>query len=163
MSLRTLLAMFSLPAALASACLLYTAAASAEHHEGGAKAAAGESAAKPEAAEPKPVATGTGLIFTELKAGTGANPTPTSTVTVHYTGTFKSGRVFDSSVERGKPASFPLNRVISCWTEALQRMKVGGKAKLICPGKIAYGLRGRPPTIPPNATLHFEVELLGIE
>jgi FKBP-type peptidyl-prolyl cis-trans isomerase FkpA len=84
-------------------------------------------------------------------------------VRVHYHGTFPNGKVFDSSVERGKPASFPLNRVIPCWTEGLQQMQVGGKAKLVCPPSIAYGARGAPPRIPPNATLYFEVELLAIQ
>jgi len=84
-------------------------------------------------------------------------------VVVHYHGTFPDGRVFDSSVDRGEPARFPLNRVIKCWTEGLQRMKVGGKSLLICPPAIAYGPRGRPPKIPANSTLHFEVELLGVQ
>ena len=81
---------------------------------------------------------------------------------VHYHGTFPDGSVFDSSVERGQPARFPLNRVIKCWTEGLQLMKVGGKAQLVCPPDIAYGKRGAPPRIPPDTTLNFEVELLGI-
>jgi FKBP-type peptidyl-prolyl cis-trans isomerase FkpA len=84
-------------------------------------------------------------------------------VQVHYHGTFPDGRVFDSSVERGDPASFPLNRVIPCWTQGVQQMKVGGKAKLVCPPELAYGAAGAPPTIPPNATLVFEVELLAIQ
>ena len=79
---------------------------------------------------------------------------------VHYRGTFPDGREFDSSYKRGQPAEFPLNRVIKCWTEGVQRMKVGGKAKLTCPPSIAYGERGAGGPIPPNATLQFEVELL---
>jgi len=83
-------------------------------------------------------------------------------VKVHYRGTFAGGKEFDSSYSRGQPAEFPLNRVIKCWTEGVQRMKVGGKAKLTCPASIAYGERGAGGVIPPNATLQFEVELLGI-
>jgi len=104
-----------------------------------------------------------GLTITHITEGSGARPTATDVVRVHYHGTFPNGKVFDSSVERGKPASFPLNRVIPCWTEGLQQMQVGGKAKLLCPPDLAYGARGSPPRIPPNATLHFEVELLAIE
>jgi FKBP-type peptidyl-prolyl cis-trans isomerase FkpA len=84
-------------------------------------------------------------------------------VTVHYKGTFPDGREFDSSYKRGQPIDFPLNRVITCWTEGVQRMKVGGKAKLTCPPEIAYGARGAGSAVPPNATLLFEVELLGIQ
>jgi FKBP-type peptidyl-prolyl cis-trans isomerase FkpA len=104
-----------------------------------------------------------GLEIVHITEGTGAAPTATSRVKVHYHGTFEDGRVFDSSVERGQPATFPLNRVIPCWTEGLQQMKVGGKAKLVCPPAIAYGAAGRPPKIPANTTLYFEVELLAIE
>ena len=104
-----------------------------------------------------------GLQVEHLKEGTGASPTATSRVKVHYHGTFEDGRVFDSSVQRGKPAVFPLNGVIKCWTEGLQQMKVGGKAKLTCPPAIAYGAAGRPPKIPPSTTLYFEVELLEIQ
>jgi FKBP-type peptidyl-prolyl cis-trans isomerase len=107
--------------------------------------------------------TASGLEITTLREGTGASPKPRDRVVVHYHGTFEDGKVFDSSVDRGKPASFPLNRVIRCWTEGLQLMKVGGKARLVCPPKIAYGARGKPPRIPPNATLTFEVELLEIK
>jgi FKBP-type peptidyl-prolyl cis-trans isomerase FkpA len=104
-----------------------------------------------------------GLTITHITEGSGARPTATDVVRVHYHGTFPNGKVFDSSVERGRPARFPLNRVIPCWTEGLQQMRVGGKAKLVCPPSIAYGAGGSPPRIPPNATLHFEVELLEIE
>ena len=109
------------------------------------------------------VTTSTGLIYTSLKEGSGASPQASDTVRVHYRGTFPDGTEFDSSYSRGQPAQFPLNRVIRCWTEGVQMIKVGGKARLICPPAIAYGERGTPGgPIPPNATLHFEVELLGI-
>ena len=104
-----------------------------------------------------------GLVYRSLKDGGGAAPIATDVVRVHYRGTFPDGREFDSSIARGQPAEFPLNRVIKFWTEGVQRMKVGGKAQLVCPPAIAYGERGTPGgPIPPNATLHFEVELLGI-
>ena len=103
-----------------------------------------------------------GLVYRSLKEGTGSSPTPTDVVKVHYRGTFTNGKEFDSSYKRGEPASFPLDRVIKCWTEGVQRMKVGGKAKLVCPPAIAYGERGAGGVIPPNATLVFEIELLGI-
>ncbi|NJL29900.1 MAG: FKBP-type peptidyl-prolyl cis-trans isomerase [Thermoanaerobaculia bacterium] len=108
------------------------------------------------------VKTDSGLIYIETLAGTGDSPAATDTVKVHYHGTLRDGSVFDSSVERGQPASFPLNRVIPCWTEGVQKMKVGGKAKLVCPPEIAYGDQGAPPRIPPGAALSFEVELLEI-
>jgi FKBP-type peptidyl-prolyl cis-trans isomerase FkpA len=107
--------------------------------------------------------TPTGLVYSEIKAGTGPTPAATDTVKVHYHGTLPDGKVFDSSVERKEPATFPLNGVIPCWTEGVQLMKVGGKSKLVCPSAIAYGDRGAPPDIKPGATLVFEVELLGIE
>ena len=107
--------------------------------------------------------TASGLIYRSVKEGSGPSPKPTDTVTVHYTGSLIDGKVFDSSVKRGQPAEFPLNQVIKCWTEGLQKMKVGGKAKLICPSSIAYGDEGRPPTIPGGATLVFDVELLSIK
>jgi FKBP-type peptidyl-prolyl cis-trans isomerase len=107
--------------------------------------------------------TDSGLIFIPIKDGTGPSPAATDTVKVHYHGTLRDGTVFDSSVERGTPATFPLNRVVPCWTEGLQKMKVGGKAKLVCPSSIAYGDRGAPPKIKPGAPLVFEVELLEIE
>jgi FKBP-type peptidyl-prolyl cis-trans isomerase FkpA len=102
-----------------------------------------------------------GLIYIEEKAGTGDHPKATDKVKVHYRGTLISGIEFDSSYSRGQPAEFPLGGVVKCWTEGLQKMKVGGKAKLVCPAEIAYGDRGQPPRIPGGATLVFEVELLG--
>jgi FKBP-type peptidyl-prolyl cis-trans isomerase FkpA/FKBP-type peptidyl-prolyl cis-trans isomerase FklB len=106
--------------------------------------------------------TSSGIVITEIKPGTGESPKATDKVKVHYTGTLIDGTVFDSSVKRGEPATFPLNGVIKCWTEGVQTMKVGGKSKLICPSDLAYGDHGQPPTIPPGATLVFEVELLEI-
>jgi len=117
-----------------------------------------EKAAKEKGAQKLP----SGLVFTELKAGTGANPAATDQVKVNYRGTTTDGKEFDSSYKRGEPAQFPLNGVIKCWTEGVQKMKVGGKAKLVCPSDIAYGDHGAPPNIPGGATLVFEVELLDI-
>jgi len=98
-----------------------------------------------------------------LAEGKGDSPAATDTVRVHYKGTFTDGREFDSSYSRGQPATFPLNRVIRCWTEGVQKMKVGTKARLTCPSAIAYGERGTPGgPIPPNSVLQFDVELLGI-
>ena len=114
------------------------------------------------AKEPGAVTSATGLVYRSLKDGTGPSPGAADTVKVHYRGTFPDGREFDSSYSRNAPAEFPLNRVIKCWTEGVQRMKVGGKAKLTCPPAIAYGERGAGAVIPPNATLLFEVELLSI-
>ena len=104
--------------------------------------------------------TASGMIYTEIKAGTGAQPKATNFVKVHYIGTLIDGKEFDSSVKRGQPAEFPLDKVIPCWGEGVGMMKAGGKAKLICPSNIAYGDQGRPPVIPGGATLIFEVELL---
>ena len=115
------------------------------------------------AAEPGAKKTESGLIYQEITPGTGASPKATDKVKVQYRGTLTDGTEFDSSYKRNQPASFPLNGVIKCWTEGLQLMKVGGKAKLICPSDIAYGDSGRPPTIKPGATLVFEVELLEVE
>ena len=114
------------------------------------------------AAEPGAVRTASGLIYRELRAGSGSSPTATDTVTVNYRGTLVNGTEFDSSYKRNEPASFPLNQVIPCWTEGVQKMKVGGKAELVCPASIAYGEQGSPPTIPGGATLIFEIELLRI-
>ena len=114
------------------------------------------------AKEPGATVTPSGLIFRSLKDGSGDSPAATDTVKVHYRGTFPDGREFDSSYKNGGPIEFPLNRVIKCWTEGVQRMKVGGKSRLTCPASIAYGERGAGNVIPPNATLQFEVELLAI-
>jgi len=112
----------------------------------------------------KPVTTPSGLIYQSLNEGTGASPASTDTVKVHYKGTFPdSGKEFDSSYKRNEPTEFPLNGVIPCWTEGVQKMKVGGKAKLTCPPAIAYGSRGAGGVIPPNATLDFEIELLSVK
>ena len=108
------------------------------------------------------VVTASGLVYLSLKDGTGASPTANDKVKVHYRGTFPDGKEFDSSYKRGEPIEFPLSGVIKCWTEGVQRMKLGGKAKLTCPAAIAYGARGAGGVIPPNATLLFEVELLAI-
>ena len=106
--------------------------------------------------------TASGLVMVPMKAGAGASPKATDKVKVHYHGTLGDGTVFDSSVVRKEPATFPLNGVIACWTEGVQLMKVGGKSKLVCPAALAYGDRGAPPRIKPGATLVFEVELLEI-
>lgn len=109
------------------------------------------------------VVTPSGLVYRAVKEGAGASPTASDSVKVHYKGSFPDGKEFDSSYKRGTPIDFPLNGVIPCWTEGVQKMKIGGKAKLTCPSAIAYGSRGAGGVIPPNATLVFEVELLGIK
>ena len=115
-------------------------------------------------AQGKPVTLPSGLVYESLKEGSGASPAPTDTVRVHYRGTFPdSGKEFDSSYKRNEPTEFPLNGVIPCWTEGVQKMKVGGKARLTCPPAIAYGTRGAGGVIPPNATLNFEIELLAVK
>ena len=114
-------------------------------------------------AQSAPVTKPSGLVFQSLVDGKGASPAATDVVKVHYRGTFPDGKEFDSSYSRNAPATFPLGRVIPCWTEGVQKMKVGGKAQLVCPPAIAYGERGAGNgAIPPNATLRFEVELLEI-
>jgi FKBP-type peptidyl-prolyl cis-trans isomerase FkpA len=106
--------------------------------------------------------TASGLVIRTTQAGTGATPTASDVVKVHYTGKFVDGKVFDSSVERNEPATFPLSGVIPCWTEAVQLMKVGGKATVVCPPELAYGEEGRPPQMRGGATLVFDIELLEI-
>ena len=105
-----------------------------------------------------------GLKYTDIKAGKGPKPRAGQTAVVHYTGTFLNGKKFDSSRDRGQPFEFVLgaHRVIPCWDEAVATMRVGGRRKLVCPPQLAYGERGYPPVIPPNATLNFDVELLGV-
>lgn len=114
------------------------------------------------AAEAGAKKTESGAIVKALKDGAGKSPTAADTVKVHYHGTLIDGTVFDSSVRRGEPATFPLSGVIKCWTEGVQQIKVGGKSRLVCPAELAYGDRGSPPNIKPGATLVFEVELLEI-
>lgn len=114
------------------------------------------------AAEKGAVKTASGIVITPLKPGTGATPKATDTVKVHYHGTLIDGTVFDSSLKRGEPATFPLGNVIKCWTEGVQQIKVGGKSRLACPSNLAYGDGGSPPVIKPGSTLVFEVELLEI-
>ena len=114
------------------------------------------------AAEPGALKSESGLIYMDLQPGTGASPKASDSVKVNYRGTLLDGTEFDSSYKRNQPAQFPLSGVIRCWTEGVQKMKVGGKARLVCPSEIAYGDNGRPPTIPGGATLIFEIELLEI-
>ena len=109
------------------------------------------------------VKTKSGMVYLSIKDGKGKSPTATSTVEVNYRGTLTNGTEFDSSYKRNQSISFPLNGVIPCWTEGVQKMKVGGKAKLVCPPELAYGAQGAGGAVPPNATLFFEVELLGIK
>ncbi|UTH73929.1 FKBP-type peptidyl-prolyl cis-trans isomerase [Chromobacterium sp. IIBBL 290-4] len=104
-----------------------------------------------------------GVKIEILKAGKGVQPKTSDTVKVNYRGTFKDGKEFDSSYKNGGPISFPLNRVIPCWTQGVSQLKVGSKAKLFCPAATAYGSRGAPGAIPPNTDLYFEVELLEIQ
>lgn len=146
MTIKRLLAVFSLT------CLPWAMAAAQNSNPVTAAAAQ----------EPNAVVTATGLVFRSLRDGTGASPQATDRVKVHYRGTLPDGKEFDSSYQRNEAIEFRLNGVIKCWTEGVQRMKVGSKAKLTCPPAIAYGERGAGGVIPPNATLIFEVELLGI-
>jgi FKBP-type peptidyl-prolyl cis-trans isomerase FkpA len=128
----------------------------------GAEKSASDAWVTEQASQPGAERSPTGVVYIPLTEGTGANPTAASTVRVHYHGTLRDGSVFDSSVDRGEPISFPLNGVIPCWTEGVQKIKVGGKAKLICPSDMAYGDQGSG-SIPGGAALAFEVELLAIE
>lgn len=113
-----------------------------------------------QATETETLPSGVKIVHTQV--GKGPLPKATDAVTVHYRGTLADGKEFDSSYKRGAPATFPLNRVVPCWTEGVQKIKVGGKATLTCPPATAYGERGAGSAVPPNATLTFEVELLSI-
>ena len=138
---------------IASALVLFIATTASAQTDAALTAASKEQGAQ---------VTKSGLVYRSLKDGTGGSPAATDRVKVHYKGTFPDGKEFDSSYKRNEPTEFPLNGVIPCWTEGVQLMKTGGKAKLTCPSAIAYGQRGAGGVIPPNATLVFEVELLGI-
>ena len=140
---------------LAAALAIATGFASFAHADDSAALAA---AAK----EPGAAVAASGLVYKSIKDGSGASPKATDTVKVNYKGMLPDGTKFDASADHGGPITFPLNRVIPCWTEGVQKMKVGGKAKLTCPSAIAYGARGAGGVIPPNATLVFEVELIAI-
>ena len=155
----------SLPAAFALVAWLALGAAAHAATPAATPAAATPAAAAPAAAKAAAaVTTATGLVYQSLREGTGPSPKASDTVRVHYRGTFpESGKEFDSSLARGEPIEFPLKGVIPCWTEGVQRMKPGGKAKLVCPPSIAYGARGAGGVIPPNATLNFEVELIAVK
>ena len=124
---------------------------------------AADAVAAAAAKEDGAVVTASGLVYRSLKDGNGASPSASDRVKVHYRGTFPDGKEFDSSYKRNEPAVFPLNRVVPCWTQGMQKIKVGGKATLTCPPATAYGERGAGGVVPPNATLTFEVELLAIE
>jgi FKBP-type peptidyl-prolyl cis-trans isomerase FkpA len=139
---------------IAAACALLTTLSVSWAADATLDAAAKESGA---------VVTPSGLVYRSLQDGSGASPLASDVVKVNYRGTFPDGREFDSSYKRNQAIEFPLGNVIPCWTEGVQRMKVGGKAKLTCPSSIAYGTRGAGGVIPPNATLLFEVELLAIK
>jgi FKBP-type peptidyl-prolyl cis-trans isomerase FkpA len=109
------------------------------------------------------VKTPSGMVYKSIKDGSGKSPLATNTVEVNYRGTLTNGKEFDSSYKRNQSIQFPLSGVIPCWTEGVQMMKVGGKAQLVCPPELAYGARGAGSAVPPNATLIFEVELLGVK
>ena len=138
---------------MTSALVLFIATAASAQTDAALTAASKEQGAQ---------VTKSGLVYRSIKDGTGSSPAATDRVKVHYKGTFPDGKEFDSSYKRNEPTEFPLNGVIPCWTEGVQLMKTGGKAKLTCPSAIAYGQRGAGGVIPPNATLVFEVELLAI-
>ena len=145
--------LYSIPAALTCAFALIASTSVFAQADAAIAAATKEAGAQ---------VTKSGLVYLAMKEGTGSSPKATDKVKVHYKGTFPDGKEFDSSYKRNEPTEFPLNGVIPCWTEGVQLMKTGGKAKLTCPSAIAYGQRGAGGVIPPNATLVFEIELLAI-
>jgi FKBP-type peptidyl-prolyl cis-trans isomerase FkpA len=130
--------------------------------QAGAEKAASQAFQDQEASEEGAERSASGLIYREVEAGSGESPTKDDTVRVHYHGTLRDGTVFDSSVNRGTPFVTKLTSVIPCWTEGVQKMRVGGKARLVCPSEIAYRDRGSPPHIKPGATIAFDVELIEI-
>jgi FKBP-type peptidyl-prolyl cis-trans isomerase FkpA len=125
--------------------------------------AAADDAIDKAAKEKGAVKTASGMVFKSIRDGKGKSPSASNTVEVNYRGTLTNGKEFDSSYKRNQSISFPLTGVIPCWTEGVQMMKVGGKARLVCPPELAYGSRGAGRDVPPNATLIFEVELLNIK
>jgi peptidylprolyl isomerase len=150
----------STPALLA---LLLAAPVLASPNAGAAATSMSYTPAAAKTAAAKTVTLPDGLKYTDLKVGKGAMPRTGQTAVVHYVGTLMSGKKFDSSRDRRQPFEFELGgRVIRCWNEAVATMRVGGRRKLVCPPKLAYGEGGYPPVIPPNATLNFDVELLGV-
>ncbi len=155
------------PLALIASLVLGIACAEQKEEASSAAPAADASAPAASAAAASPekragAENGSPFSVTHVAEGSGAQPTATDVVRVHYEGRLADGTVFDSSLARNEPAEFPLSGVIPCWTQGVAQMKVGGKATLVCPPELAYGLSGAPPTIPPNATLTFEVELLDV-
>ena len=125
--------------------------------------AAGNDAIDKAAKEKGAVKTASGMVYKSVKEGAGKSPKASSIVEVNYRGTLTSGKEFDSSYKRNQSIKFPLSGVIPCWTEGVQMMKVGGKARLVCPPELAYGPRGAGKDVPPNATLVFDVELLDVK
>jgi len=154
---------------LALASLAALALACSQGEEAAPSAAGDAPAAAPEAAAPAAAPAtpgapdGSPFSVTAISEGSGAMPTASDVVKVNYEGKLADGTVFDSSYARNEPATFPLSGVISCWTQGVAQIKVGGTATLVCPPEMAYGASGVPGTIPPNATLTFKVELLAIE
>ena len=137
------------------------------HRERANAAAAGEKAASEAfvleaAAQPGVETTESGIVIAIFEEGEGASPKSTDTVKVHYHGTLRTGTIFDSSRLRGTPLDISMDDVIPCWAEGMQRMKIGGKARFVCPADLAYGDRGAPPGIPGGAALVFEIDLLSI-
>ncbi len=145
------------------ATLAVLAAASIASHASAQTGAPAPAAQKGTAAPAATETLSSGVGIKHLAIGTGTSPQASDTVKVHYRGRLADGKEFDSSYKRGQPATFPLDRVVPCWTQALQKLKVGGKATLTCPPSTAYGARGIPNVIPPDSTLTFDVELLSID
>jgi FKBP-type peptidyl-prolyl cis-trans isomerase FkpA len=149
----------------ASALLAFTCVAACAAGDNAPPASAARSSGVPNAGTvtgSAKVTTRSGIVFESVQNGSGASPKATDTVRVHYRGSFLDGREFDSSYKRGQPTEFPLNRVVPCWTEAVQMMKPGGKARIMCPAATAYGASGAGGVIPPNTPLMFDIELLAV-